>query len=73
MIPIPGVHDGYEPEEASVQAKRTARGAERDTQPLLLKHVGPDYTFYSYSLSFAMLDIFHIWGHYGTRYPKGPR
>lgn len=56
-------------QEASVQAKRTARGAERDTQPLLLKHVGPDYTFWFY----PTIEIFHIWGHYGRRYPKGPR
>lgn len=48
--------------EASVQAKRTARGAERDTQPLLLaERTGQTHSFYSIPLNLPSYTASHVW------------
>lgn len=42
MIPIPGVHDGYEPHEASVKRSGAPRRSVADTPPLLTR---PGYIY----------------------------
>lgn len=58
----PSNPESEESEEASVQAKRTERGAKRDTPPLLLtdrNHLS--YDFYSVPLNLPSYTASHLW------------